>query len=395
MQTQEFMTKTEYRKRDNGNPSDHIYLIAMDIGYSAVKVFSPETVAMFPSYAIKDSGNGTAGTMTTDYIRYENLDTGEKWFVGNMAQDGLSDDDTSVSETALYGRDRYNDPMFAVIAETGLGLACMHSGGIYKNRTICLETGLPPRYISKGSPDERYLTELLSGTHRFSLTLGQEKPMIFELTIDAENVHILPQPMGTLFSVAVDSNHQFLPEAGGYFNKNVLIFDGGFGTLDFYSIKAHVIGNSETYNNLGMKRVLAETASVIREQYQKDISIPAMQKYLAKGTFRYFDHRNIATRDEPLGEILEQCSRKVCAEAIEKMMQVYHLYEYDYLIITGGTGAAWAAQIREYLKNMTTLTIVDGAQNDTLPGVYANVRGYYMYRYSTIAAKEKTKKGGA
>ena len=175
MNSQDFMTKTQYISRDNKSPADDVYLIAMDIGYSAVKVFSPEAVAMFPSYAVRDTGYGTAGTLTSDYIRYENLDTGEKWFVGNMAQDGLSDDDTSVSETSLYGRDRYRDPMFAVIAETGLGIACMYSKGIYKNRKVCLQTGLPPRYTGKGSPDARDLTDLLSGTHRFSLRLGQDK----------------------------------------------------------------------------------------------------------------------------------------------------------------------------------------------------------------------------
>ncbi len=392
MNSQDFMTKTQYISRDNKSPADDVYLIAMDIGYSAVKVFSPEAVAMFPSYAVRDTGYGTAGTLTSDYIRYENLDTGEKWFVGNMAQDGLSDDDTSVSETSLYGRDRYRDPMFAVIAETGLGLACMYSKGIYKNRKVCLQTGLPPRYTGKGSQDVRDLTDLLSGTHRFTLRLGQEKSMTFEIRIEKENIFIMPQPMGTLFSVAVDQNHNFLPEAGNYFNKKALIFDGGFGTLDFYSIKSHVIGNSETYNNLGMKRVLQETTAEIRDRYQKEISVPAMQKYLATGTFRYFDARNVSTKDVPLGDILEECSRRVCREAIDKMMQVYPLYEYDYLIITGGTGSAWSAQIREYLKDMTTLTIVDGAQNDTLPGVFANVRGYYMFRFSDIA--QNARKGG-
>ena len=68
-------------------------------------------------------------------------------------------------------------------------------------------------------------------------------------------------------------------------------------------------------------------------------------------------------------------------------MQVYRLYEYDYLIVTGGTGEAWFDIINEYFKNMETLTIVRGSQNDDLPGVFANVRGYYMFRYSDIASR--------
>lgn len=383
MQTKDYMTKTDFIVRENKNPADDVYLIAMDLGYSAVKVFSPEGVAMFPSYATKDESHGTVGILSNSDIRYENLDTHEKWIVGSMATDRLSDDDTNASEEVLYGRKRNLDPMFAVIAETGLGLACMNSGDAYKNRRIVLQTGLPPRYISKGSSDSRDLKRLLSGSHHFALTIGQGEPMIFDMKIEEENIYIMAQPMGTLFSVAVDSQNSFLPEAGSYFNGRVLIFDGGFGTLDFYSIKRNVIGNYETFSNLGMKRVLEETCKAIRDLYEQDISVPAMQKNLANGFFVSYDGGVKAVK-VAFGDILEECSRKVCQEAIDKMLQVYKLQEYDYLIVTGGTGAAWYAQIREYLKDMSTLTIIDGAQNDTLPAVFANVRGYYMYRYADI-----------
>lgn len=126
---------------------------------------------------------------------------------------------------------------------------------------------------------------------------------------------------------------------------------------------------------------------LIRDRYQKDISVPAMQKYLERGSFRFFEAATLTSMDVPLEDIITECSKKVCKEAVDKMMQVYKLYEYDYLIVTGGTGTAWFDQIKEHLKNMSTLTIVSGAQNDTLPGVFANVRGYYMFRYSDIAAR--------
>ena len=72
----------------------------------------------------------------------------------------------------------------------------------------------------------------------------------------------------------------------------------------------------------------------------------------------------------------------VCEEAVAWLTQMFPLYEYDYLIITGGAGAAWSAKIREILKDMETLKIIDGNCNDTLPFVFANVRGYFLYRYS-------------
>ena len=288
----------------------------------------------------------------------------------------------------MYGRNRFTDPMFKVIAETGLGFACMRNAyGVSDGKTIYIETGLPPRYISKGSQDREALIDALSGRHHFALRIGQKPAVTFDLMVERGNVHVMAQPMGTLFSVAVGNDHALVPDASNYFNKNVLLFDGGMGTLDLYPIKSHVIQKSETYDNLGMRRVLEETAAVIRERYRKDIPVPAMQKYLERGSFRWFDARTIATRDEPLAEILFECSKKVCLEALAKLMQVYRLYEYDYLIVTGGTGEAWFDIINEYFKNMETLTIVRGSQNDDLPGVFANVRGYYMFRYSDIASR--------
>lgn len=390
MDTKAFMTRTKYIDRKDKPPKEDVYLIAIDIGYSAVKVISENIAAMFPSYAILDNGMGTAGTLTNDYIRYQDLETGTKWFVGKMALNSLSDDDTSVSESSLYRRDRYNDPMFRVIAETGLGLACMRDKeGSYRQRKICLETGLPPRYITKGSYDCDAMVDILSGKHRFTLQIGQNEPMEFNLLISTDAIHIMPQPMGTLFSAAVNNDHRMLPIAKDLLNKNVMIFDGGFGTLDLYPIKAHVIQQSETYDNLGMKRVLEETADLIRERFRKDISVPAMQKYLETGNFRWYEAKSYSTKEEPLGDILEECSRLICDEAIEKAFQVYHVYEYDYLIVTGGTGAAWFEQISEKLKNMETLKVISGAQNDALSSVFSNVRGYYMFRYSNLISRKE------
>ena len=73
--------------------------------------------------------------------------------------------------------------------------------------------------------------------------------------------------------------------------------------------------------------------------------------------------------------------------AVAWMTQMFPLYEYDYLIITGGTGAAWSQRIRDILKDMETLKIVNGNCNDTLPFVFANVRGYYLYRMTKLRGK--------
>ena len=61
--------------------------------------------------------------------------------------------------------------------------------------------------------------------------------------------------------------------------------------------------------------------------------------------------------------------------------------DYKYLIITGGTGAAWYDKIKDYLKGMHTLQIIPGNVNDNTSMIYSNVRGYYLFRY--VADRKK------
>ena len=381
--TKEFRTKTVFVERNNGDLPD-VWEIALDIGYSSVKVFSPNMVAMFPSYAKKKNvERGTIGTLPKEFIRYKDLETGEMWLVGQAAQDNIELQDTSDSEAALYGRERYTDPMFAVIARTGLGIAMLENEyGVHGDRPICVQTGLPPEYM-RG--DKRLLVESLSGRHHFSLRLGWKKEVEFDFTIDPENVFVMSQPMGTLFSVAVDSNHQFVPNASDIFEKNTFVFDAGFGTLDPFPIKNHQLQKSETFPDLGMHQILKETCDEIYEKYGQEIPVHAMQRYLDRTTVRCFDQKTFASKDMPFDDILEEASNRICDMALNKIAQIYPLYEYDYFIVTGGTGAAWSKRIKERLKNMETLEIIDGGRNDDLPAVFANARGYYMYRYSKIA----------
>jgi plasmid segregation protein ParM len=382
MDTAKFKTKTIFKRRNHGDTGDK-WCVALDLGYSAVKVFSPNIVAMFPSYAKKETSN-YLGEVNSNVILYKNLETGESWTVGDDAQSRIDVRDTQDSEASLYGRERYMTPMFKVLVETGLAIGSYPvTGNSPKGRELFVQTGLPPKYLKA---DKELLAEVISGRHHFSIRLGAEPEVEFDFTVRTENIDVISQPMGTLFSVMVDNNHRFVPNAEDYFAKNLIVFDPGFGTLDIFPIRQHHVEVSETFDNLGMKRVIEETALAINEKYGQDISVPAMQKYLARGTFRYQKRENgrMVTKDIEFSDILAEKNKDVCIEALQRLEQVVPLAEYDYLIITGGTSAAWNDMIREYFSGMSTLKIISGNQNDTLPFAFANVRGYFMYRYGKL-----------
>jgi plasmid segregation protein ParM len=141
-----------------------------------------------------------------------------------------------------------------------------------------------------------------------------------------------------------------------------------------------MVASHETFDNLGMKRVFQETADLIMERHKQEVSVPVMQKLLTTGEVKCFNRHERKTTLIPFGDLLEEANEKVCLEALQKVDNIYNnLIDYDYLVITGGTGDAWRNIITEYYSGMESLKIIIGNQNDMLPTIFSNVRGYYLY----------------
>ncbi len=383
MSVQKYKTKTEFIPRNNGRLPG-IWESGIDIGYSAVKLYAPNKVAGFPSYARRvDSSFQFAGTPPKDAILYKDLDTNENWLVGGVAQEIMASGDTTDSESSLYGRERYNSAMFRVICRAGLGLSMMANHimqGPAKTDRLVVQTGLPEMYMN----DETDLRDALSGEHHFSLKIGSDPWYDFSFELKNSNIFLMPQPKGTLFSVCIGRDGNFVPDAEKYLSSSVIVFDPGFGTLDLFPINSGVVGHGETYSDLGMKRVLQETSKGIKEKYNVDIPVPFMQKYLETGMVRYLDKKSLVSKEYPFEDILYEASEKVCEEAIGRMMGTLQLIDYNYLIVTGGTGSAWYPYIENKFKELSTLKLIKGNQNDNLPFIYSNVRGYYLYCYKKL-----------
>lgn len=375
--TDDFRTKTEMRERDNGKVPG-VWEVAMDAGYSAVKYFSPNGYGRFPSFAknLQDKIQ-FAGAEPDTAIQYIG-DDGSYWAVGDCAYAQLERGDTSDSEAALFGRERYLSPMWRVITDTGIALSISANklSGLNPNDRLVLQTGLPQKYLT----DTGELIESLEGDHSFSLKIGRKPWQRFSFRLDPENIFVMSQPKGTLFSVCMDSDGRPHQDARKYLQSSGLVFDPGFGTLDIFPIVKGTVRDGETFADLGMKRVLEETAKEIYERYHEPLTIPQLQSALGDGVIRHMDRKSFSSKEYGFGDILEKQSKRICDEAIERLVSSISLVDYNYMIVTGGTGAAWYPYIADRFREFTTLRLLKGNQNDGLPFVYANCRGYYLYR---------------
>lgn len=368
MNTKTFSTRTEIRAKEN--PCiDGVHIIGLDMGYSGPKCFYEKGNFVFPNYCQKLTGEIFGELNKTDIV-YEDLDTHEKYCIGEMAIKSLSED-AVVAEDSLFGRNHYLHPNFLITFRASLGIALwdVETNG----SDVFIQTGLPPAYITK---DEPYLRKVMEQTHRFKLTVGRDS-RIFEVTLTKENIDVMYQPMGSFYSVVTDMNGNLLPIIENYTNSNLMVFDGGFKTLDKFLVRGKQLETKDTDAELGMKRVLEETRKLIQKDLNVSISIPAMQTCLKTGKIKVNDMVELTVKEYPIEEYLKKANEKVREEALESIKN--HVFDIKYLIMTGGTGGAWCEYFKERLKNLP-LEIVPGNSGSNLPIVYANARGYYMYR---------------
>ena len=376
MNTKEFATRTKYIER-NYVKAEGYWGVALDIGYSSVKGISPNSVFSFPSFARKFTGEMLkAGTPDEKDIQYRA--NGETWNVGYTAQANLSQGDTNDGLATLFGRNRYFSPMFLVLARTGLALGMMKNDyGNPNGEKLVLQTGLPPAYLRQDAP---LLKETLAGNHNFEVRIGKGPWRHFEFTLDEDNIRVISQPMGSLLSAAMDNNCKQVPEANDYFTKNVLIIDGGFGTVDIFSVKRREVEAPQSFDNLGMKAVFEDASNEIYKRYGMDIPVHAFQKILSDGYITKLDRKTRTTENISIDDILEESNKKICMEMLNKVDTMYdNLIDYDYLLITGGTGASWNKIIREYYSGMGNIKFINTEDPDRLSPIFNNVRGYYLY----------------
>lgn len=395
MHSSEYRTKTLFLTKDNIKPSETVWPVGLDVGYSSVKVFSGNAAVCFPSFAEINEADIhiNVGLSDNRMILYKGED-GIIWTVGAVAQDMIDEGNAASNSMSVFDRNRYQSPMFKILARVGIAAGCRKNMyGDPAGKKILIQTGLPPKYMAG---DSQALLKALSGHHKYSVRFGEGNWENFDFTLDtgkenlADNdVLIMDQPMGSVLSIMMDKNAHLTKNAVNYARAKLLVVDPGFGTLDIFPVIRNSVQrkNCDTNENLGMKRVLSDTSEELLKQYHTEIPVQTMQQYLENG---YVIKRDgFKTSKEPFSDILEKNSRAVCKEMMDYIAP--WLEKTEYLIITGGTGEAWFDYILEdeRIKDAGALTVVEGNAGDTdFPFLFSNARGFYM----RAAAKAKTEK---
>lgn len=372
LESKKFRTRQEFISPMT-NPKGKDYILGIDIGYSGTKVFHENGCFCFPSYAKKIESD-TLMDSDKDDILYRDDRTGDIYIVGRNAQKLVEAADTNDTDGELYSRKRYSDTRFRIVCDVAVALAVMHKKD---RRQIVIQTGLPTSYLKA---DAHALQQVFARERSFSLKVGNGAWMSFAPEISAGNVHVMAQPTGALYSVLIGKDGKPAPNAKNILSDNTLVLDIGFGTFDFYGIKNRAIECTDTINDIGMHAVMEEVSKRIMSEYGEDVRVAALQNILEEGVVECFNEDEMRSEAKPIAPILEAASREVMQTAFQRVKSVTNSFRgYHYIIVDGGTGEAWYNSIREWLKNMSTLTVIPSNVNDHLSFIYSNARGYYMF----------------
>lgn len=308
------------------------------------------------------------------------------YLIGTKAQDLVRADDTNDTDSS-FDRNRYFTKDFLILARTAVAIGLMDdeekTGRSQLNPYI--QTGLPAAYLKE---DAGKIKDAFVKPGIYDIKIGNGKWMRFENNLKTNDIAVIAQPAGTLNSIMIDDNGEMRPEAKQIMSQNFIIADIGFGTFDPYGVVNRKKVLEESINNLGMKRVLETASSYIYNDYHMDIRIPQMRKYLKNGYFKVVDIQKMESKKVALDTYIEKACKEVATEAARKLYEMAEYFnDYDILVVTGGTGAAWIQYFREVLSGLEDLKIIPGNDGNDIPIHYANVRGYYMFAYRWLKSK--------
>lgn len=374
---QEIAAKTSFKFHNLNipfiNPKE-VLPIAVDIGYSSTKLYGIFGQHIFPSLPINVEENKLFSPSPTD-ILYRDKETG-LWFVGDAALSYTEEGEDIQSDEILYNHTRTEGEDYKVLLRVALALGMAQEGFKFaKTPRLKIITGLPHKRLDN---DKEKVKEAFSGHHKFELKIGDNDWVEFSFVVNKEDVKVTSQPFGTLFSLAANRKGEIV-DIDLITSKNVLIFDGGFFTIDTFYNKVGKEGTSITWNNRAMHKVYEKTVKDINNATGRNIKIYELDKYIKDGCVVKYNGGRIYMFDKDLKENIEA----VANTNIRKLTQLYnHFNDIDVVISTGGTGKAFYPYFESKIPVEVRLAEKTGKKNnkeetENFDCVMSNVVGYF------------------
>lgn len=348
--------------------------LAIDIGYGGVKIFSLNGIHSFPALLFKSKKNSTILNNDTD-IKYID-ENNNLWYIGDRARDSLETGSRQIDSNEYYSEKRLFTDEFLILVRVSifLGICKELNNFSLEQKKIKICTGLPEEDVEKNSFE---LRKIITGRHHFKISVAGSEFKTVSFDINNEDIEILSQPQGTIYSTMFDFKGNILRE-DLITNKNVLVLDGGMFTFDTYLSNRADQGISKTWEEFAMHEVYLRLKDIINEKTERYINEFDIEKYIANSNsclIKYKGNQKYYFGDDYLNII-----KNMSISLIKKLKRTYNDFnDVDIIIITGGTGKIYYP----YLKELIPVDeIVLAENNDKFNGydaIFSNVVGFFKF----------------
>jgi len=309
-------------------------VIGVDVGYGHTKVVSAAGQHVFPSLVGKfEERYNTPGLKTAlDIVTV--LGEG-KYLVGESA--GVH------AQRFLTSRsiDWIKSAAWKALFHRALDVAKAKEAD-----DLMIVTGLPPAYFQM---------------HRVELSAIVKAAA--EYHCDRCTVHVLPQPLGSFFSIFLDASGKLSAKAK---DKRVGIVDVGFYTVDFFTIYdlQPVVSEIDSLEG-GVSSALELLSRDVFSKFTLKMTLAAADKAARAGTVK------IAGADKDIGALvtarLDELSEQIRARTSDLWGGGQNL---DAILVTGGGAALLKSHLNgSFPKNSVYLS----------KSQFANAEGYYKF----------------
>lgn len=342
---------------DGGNgDSKSAGIVAIDTGYSAVKIYSevagtPRTL-IFPSVTgdaqFADDFLGAEEGAASDFIVELSFEPGAILNVGETAV-RLNRGGETTTDREEFTRS-YNPAL------TIAGLArFIHEKKLPPPETIVV--GLPINFYSAYRDP---LAKSLTGEHTVKL-YRRDKSVRAEITFTIERVLVLPQGYGSYLSFALDADGKKIPER----LKPTAVIDGGEKTIDIACAEGRYVDEYSKSIPSSLDAVYHIMQREIDAKHDDFLSRSEIEAYIRS------ERPYIAGNGQQLdlNQIRQDILQRQTPEIINRIQETIRPMRPTQILVTGGSGELLYEPLKRVFPHAEMVK----------PAVFSNAIGFYKY----------------
>ena len=268
------------------------------------------------------------------------------------------------------------------LIEDFVKILAIAAAGICTDTTVPINvvSGLPVGYLRR---DTKKFKKMIQGSHEITFHNRDGQDVTKKITI--EKIHIIPQPIGSIFNLIFDDNGKIKNK--GLAKQKLGVVDIGFKTSDF-SIFDHLqyIERGSTTTDTGISKCFSVIANKLRQESNINIELYRMFQFIESGMIK------IRGKEYNISNLKKRVYTHAASAIASDLNRLWENdWDIDTIILSGGG----SVELSEYLSPIIDGNVIPIGKD--VDARFNNVQGYckfgrYKWGYSKFLDSREEKK---